>query len=161
MARTRIAVQRTSYTSLSRGRVLRFCCLFLCFLYLCLFVVVLFYEFTFFLERITSDRVSVPYFLTATPWKSDAFRFPGFIETSPLKRARLHSKRFGKVPTMIKNQNGGDPRRVPPPFMRRAQSLYIFFGGGKKWRKHKKRAPEVQGYLFGCSKKLTKSCSWR
>jgi len=36
---------------------------------------------------------------------------------------------------MIKNQNGGDPRRVPPPFMRRAQSLYIFFGGREKMEK--------------------------
>jgi hypothetical protein len=34
---------------------------------------------------ITSDRVGVPYFLAATLWKSDAFQFPVFIESSPLK----------------------------------------------------------------------------
>lgn len=57
---------------------------------------------------------------------------------------------------MIKNQNGGDPRRVPPPFMRRAQSLYIFFGGWGKMEKMTGRAPEAQGYLFGCNREGTR-----
>jgi hypothetical protein len=49
---------------------------------------------------ITSDCVCVPYFLAATLWKSDAFQFPVFIESSPPKKqnARVQTKR-------LRNQN--------------------------------------------------------